>query len=163
MYVRGSHFNFSVIKIFSVMELSGQTSFIWLTPVCGGLMRVCNNGFFKEWIRVPSYHKLPKNSEGSYLFNENDSSVNLMPALSSCCHISGSLSTFALRGLLFKEGFIKDKICLMRRFLFFSVTAISASLQGNEEYSIIACWLNKAVIVHAGDGTLLCFWKAGIS
>lgn len=86
-----------------------------------------------------------------------------MPALSSCCHISGSLSTFALWGLPFKEGFTKDEMCLMRRFLFFSVTAISASLQGNEEYGIIACWLNKAVIVRAGGGTLLCFRKAGMS
>jgi len=55
---------------------------------------------------------------------------------------------------VFKDGFAKDKNCLMRRFLFFSVAGISASLQRNVECGIIAaliaCWLNKAIIVDAG-------------
>lgn len=55
--------------------------------------------------------------------------------------------------LVLKGGFTKDKIYLMRRFLFFSVAAIAASLLGNDECSIIAagiaCWLNKALFIHA--------------
>lgn len=90
--------------------------------------------------------------------------------LASICQLGVHAVTFQVPYqpllLAFQAGFTMDQICLLGRLLFFSVTAIPVSLQGNEECSVvaaagIACWQSQLVL--KGGGMWSCFCKAGIS